>query len=146
MIKLNLLTGQQGVLTENSLEISEKEFWEYYLKLLDIRNTGYNLTPRESQVMVEVLLSDPNKSCFKGAIGKKIRKSLKIAASDYSKIKEKLILKDFLENTGAMRGDALAIPSIRKYQMYVKKALQENTLPEINYTFVFKIKQDAKSE
>lgn len=143
MIKLNLLTGRSGDLAERPMIMDEMEFWNYYLKLLNVRN-NFSLSEREIRVMAYVLAHDYNKSHFKGEQGKELKRTLRISSPDLSKIKEKLIIKGYIENTGAMRGDAQPVRAIRDFQKYVKLCIEKDRPITINFVFPFKIEENAE--
>lgn len=103
---------------------SEKEFWKYYLALINA--SQYKLTDREISVMIEVLAGDPYKSMFKLKERKKLSQALNIKYSSYLvELKKSLINKGFLVETGEVAGDVLVAQPLRDFQLRIKKAIEE---------------------
>ena len=144
-MKLNILTAKTGNYAEEPIILSKEDFWEYYLKLLNVRN-NFTLIDREIKVMAYVLSNDFNKSHFKGKEGEKLRETLKIKAPDLSKIKNQLIIKGYIADTGATRGDALPVNNIRNFQQYINNCIETDTPVVINFLFPFEIYQEKNGQ
>jgi hypothetical protein len=143
MLKLNILTAKVGRFADEPVKVPEIVFWEYYLRLLDVRPTGHELSEKELQIMAYILAGDPDKSYFRGQEGKELKRDLRIQGPDLSKMKRILVYKGFIEETGEIRGDALPVRPIRKFQKYVKAAVKQNTLIPINFNLSFVIEEDT---
>ncbi len=140
MMKLNLLTAKQNEAAERPIEVTQEEFWDYYMKLLNVRN-NFSLTEREIRVMAYVLSQDWEKSQFKGEEGDRLRERFRMLRPDLSKMKTQLTLKGFVESDENVRRDTLAVKPIRSFQKYVQGRIRENLPIEINFMFPITIKQ-----
>lgn len=133
--KINLITGRLGEYAEKPREVQELDFWAMYIELLNVRNS-VKLDKVEKAVMANVLAGPYGKSHFGGLLARKLRTTLRVDASRLSKLKNSLVLKNFLEDTG-IKGDAVPTRNIMKFQKYVKDNLKYS--PEFIFTFAFKL-------
>lgn len=138
---MNILTVKTGDAAYNASNVTEREFWEYYLNLLNVRQP-IKLNEREIQVMSIILAGNEHKSYFKGSEAKSIKDALRMRKSDLSKIKTSLITKKYIEDTGETRGDALPTRAIRTFQKHVKGQLAKGKMPVVNFMFTFNINEE----
>lgn len=129
----NLLTGGVNKEAMNEVIMSEKDFWRFYMRLLDVRNNS-QLNHMEIEVMAYILAGEPDVSYFKGEYAEKLRKEYKLNRPALSRIKNNLTLKKYLKNNELKRGDSLPIDTINKFQKVVKKSYNK-----INFSFIFPI-------
>ena len=144
MLKLNLLTALKGDNAYKPLDVTEEDFWQYYLRLLNARKKVIDLTDREIRILSYILAGDPNKSYFRSKEGKEIKRLFRLNRSGLSKMRSALIMKGYIQDTGGVRGDALPIRPIREFQKFVKEGLKKGTLPSINFMFTFDIENDTE--
>jgi len=140
MVKLNLLTGRGGDAAENPLDVKERDFWQYYLKLLNIRN-NFALTDREIKVMSYVLTQNYNECQFTQNAGKELRTALRMKAPDLSKVKTQLMLKRYIY-FDEDNDRTIPVKSIGDFQRYVKNCIQKKMPIEINFVFPMNIKYE----
>jgi len=137
-VKLSLITGKSGVGAEEPLEITEREYWDWYIRLLSI-NSKHDIKNKERSLLVEILNADPNVCYFRGDGAKFIKSQLDISSSDLSKLKDSLVLKGFLVETGRVRGEAFLTNSIRNFQRFVKNSIDKQESLDITFTYPYKI-------
>ena len=119
-------------------EMSEYDFWYYYLSLLNINRPV--LSNKELYIMTYILTGDPSVSFFRGKEREKFLKDVQVKTTNLSKYVESLVSKGFLQFQGT-RGDYLVSPSLRKFQIYIKENLQNNI--DISYIFTSPLKIKA---
>lgn len=146
MLKLNPLTGRKGASSEIPTSVTEEQFWRYYLMILMVRNSSLLLTFKEVEVLVFILSGNPDRSYFRGSEASLIKEHFRMKKPDLSKMKKSLVVKGFVVETGAVRGDALLINSLRKFQKYIKMAMSKNLLPPIVFNFAFNIEHGNNTE
>lgn len=129
MLRLNPLTAKQNDAAEKPVSVDQEEFWNYYMKILNVRN-NFSLTDREVRIMAYVLAQDWERSHFKGKEGNALRERFRMLRPDLSKVKSQLILKGFIETD---KRDAIAAKPIRAFQKYVQGRLREGLPVEINF-------------
>lgn len=137
-LKLNLLRDNMVSYPDTPVTVTEEEFWRYYFSFL--RAKGYHITDKEMDFMALVCSRDPYKSQFKGGNAKELQEKLNISVVRFYQIVNKLLEKKLIYRTGEGRGDILVHPSIRKFQLYIKKAHKD--YDKITFVFPFNIKED----
>ena len=136
-MNLNLLNGTVGSTATVPIIIKEIDFWKQYIQLLNAKNNS-KLDWKEIEVLSHVLAGDYHKSHFKGPLAKIIREKFRLSAPDLSRLKNKLVSKKYIEDTGVQRGDAIPTKALRKFQKLVKS----RQINEFTVVFPFKIEDD----
>jgi hypothetical protein len=139
-VSINLVTSATGERAFEPIKTDEREFWRNYLRALNARNSyvlndNFLLNFFEIELLSFILSGDPDKSYFKGELAKQVKDKFNISAPLLSNMKKDLVMKDFLEETGVVRGDALLHRNIRKLQKFVK----ENKDKSFNFVFSYKM-------
>jgi len=136
-MNLNLINGTVGQAAVEPILLNEIHFWKQYIQLLNARNNS-NLDWKEIEVLAHVLAGDYHKSHFKGPLAKVIKEKFRLSAPDLSRMKNKLVAKHYIEDTGVQRGDAIPTRALRNFQKLVKS----QKVDEFVIVFPFKIEHD----
>ena len=118
-MKVNILNGKTRNNSEIPMETTETDFWDFYIKLLNCK-TSHQLNDKEIMIMVYILCGEPRVSYFKGDRAQEIRDALRLTAPDLSRIKRSLVIKGFIKEDATEKANAVPIPSIVKFQQWVK--------------------------
>lgn len=145
-IKLNCLNKVISRDTSRVHPLTEYEFWRLYLELLDIKAKA--LTARNKDVMAFILAGDPYKSYFRGDAGKDLNEHFNFSRVSRHLHQKALMSAGYitytLEDAKSIRdnrGDILVSPSLRAFQLYVKRQIQSDL--EIEFVFPTKIIDDG---
>lgn len=137
MKTLNLTKSNITKDTKIPTEISEKEFWKYYIDFL-MSVKGAFLTNTEKNLVVSLLSLDPDVTYFNK---NRIDELIELSGYDYGHlfmIKSGLVKKGIIVKASPGKGDYLLAQSLRQFQKVIKNYFKSNN--EIEFTFVFKIK------
>lgn len=133
-MNFNVLNGTAGETANTPINLTELDFWKNYVRLLSAINNSY-LDWKEEEVLAHILAGDYHKSHFKGELAKEIKEKYRLNAPDLSRLKAKLISKNYIEDTGVQRGDAIPTRALRTFQRIVKSGKFE----DITIIFPFKV-------
>lgn len=112
-------------------EVDEREFWHYYLQLINIRNPF--LTVREADVLAYIMSMEYDKPVFARGNQTKIAKAVNMSKQQFTKVKESLVAKEFLVG----EKDIYPHPNLKQFQSYVKSGKTNN----FTFKFPFTIKR-----
>lgn len=111
-------------------EVSQRAFWEYYLKLVNINNPF--LSDREIDVLSYILTLNADKSVFARGNNQKIAKATGMSSQQLTSVKNSLMEKEFL--VGEI--DLMPHPSLRNFQKYIQKTKETDFV----FRFPYKLK------
>ena len=111
-----------------SKEVGELDFWHFYLKLINV-NTPF-LTDREVDVLAYILSMDYNKPVFARGNQTKIAKAVNMSKQQFSKVKDSLIVKEFLVG----EREIYPHPNFKSFQAFVKSGKTNDFTFKFPYT------------
>ena len=132
-LNLNLNASNPLYDLDSAKIVNEEEFWRNYLYLLNLNKPL--LTDLELKVFAYILAQDYDKSVFRWNNPKKAANDLGIDRPQLSRVKNKLIEKQFLQ-VHASKLDVLPHKLFRSFQKYVKN----NKGNTINFMFPYSVK------
>lgn len=128
--------------SDEPLNVSEIDFWTYYLDILEVR-AGSFLSDIEKKVMAYVLAGVPGKSYFKKPASTELMEVFDIKVNNFHRIKYSLEEKGIIIPT-EIRGDYILSKKFDGYQKGMKKFLKEGKT--IEYKFKFKLDERRDKE
>jgi len=132
-MELNLLKATVGQKAYQPIEITEIEFWEHYLSLLNLRG-GFWINQKIIQVFSWVLAHDPDVSWFSKPHSDKMKEAIpSLSDSEITRIRKTLLelnlAKESPDPMDRRKNLTYPVDNLRKFQLFIKKS---NTV-----TFIF---------
>lgn len=113
-MKLNILTSKVGDKAETAFNMSERNFWEFYLKLLKAK--GLNITDKETTILAFILSKPQNRNYFKIPYSKVVKQNIpNVSPAELTRVKKELISKELINHNG------IPTKGLYNFQEYVKK-------------------------
>lgn len=138
-LKFNLLNKNITKDIESPTVVDQHTFWQYYIKLLQIK-IGDLLTPGEEAVVAWLLANDPYKSWFLKPNSEIAMQELNLNYPNFQRIKRDLAEKKIIVATNPdlkKQIDYLLHPGLRNFQMQMQKTFKDET--EVEFKFPFRI-------
>lgn len=139
MKTLNLLNPGITKNVDSPTEITERDFWEYYLNFL-MADKGNFLTNMETKLVAVILAKDPTICYFTKPHSDEVMDELDIKYSYLHVLKNSLVEKGMVINTKGRK--YFLNPKLRKFQEAVKDYFKKDS--NIEFKFVFTIKDYEK--
>jgi DNA-binding MarR family transcriptional regulator len=117
-------------------QITEGEFWKYYLIFLQASRTKF-LTDAELKVLGYILAGDPKKSYFRGEPRKELSKDLDISPNYLQKFRKKFLELNLIEKADEARGDYILTEKLTKFQIFIKDLIKKGE--PLQFVFNFNI-------
>lgn len=117
-IRLNMLNKVASRNVDRFHDVDINMFWDLYLGVTSI-TAKTKLAPLEKKLLIYILCNDSQISHFKGVARKKLLDYLKIKNPNLTKLKNILVEKGYLIETGEITGDVIINASLRSFQKFI---------------------------